>query len=91
MTIVQSIHIDHASARPDTQKQVGEFDPSEREQLDQLLGMALFDPILKERLLSGPSCDYLRQFGLSERLCSWLSRLESPTLIQLARSIAYHP
>ncbi len=63
------------------------FHQSERERLDNLIGLALLDPEICERLVNKRDPSLLSTFGLSKQMQDWLKSLNASTLKELAQLI----
>jgi hypothetical protein len=60
---------------------------SERERLDNLIGLALLDDKVCDRLVTKRDPDLLSTFGLSEQAQKWLIEIEATTLRDFAQAI----
>jgi hypothetical protein len=60
---------------------------SERERLDNLIGLALLDNEVCERLVTKRDRALLSAFGLSEQTQDWLKNITASTLKELAQAI----
>jgi hypothetical protein len=61
---------------------------SERERLNNLIGLALLDDKICDRLVTKRDPDLLSTFGLSEQAQKWLIGIEAATLKDFAQAIA---
>jgi hypothetical protein len=59
----------------------------EKRRLDNLMGMALLDERICERLLNERDTSWLTSFGLSTETQSWLQTVEAQSLTELAQAI----
>ena len=59
----------------------------EQKRLDNLMGVALLDQDVCDRLLSARDESLLEAFGLSEETRSWLRKLQPTSLVDLAQAI----
>lgn len=62
----------------------------ERERLDTLLGAALVNSDVRQRLLRDRDLSLFRAFSLSEETQTWLCGIKVTSLTELAQAIAYH-
>ncbi len=60
---------------------------SERERLDNLLGLALLDQGICEQLVAQRDTSLLAAFGLSEDTQRWFMRIKASTLKELAQGV----
>ena len=60
---------------------------SERERLDDLMGLALLDKDFRERLIVQHDASLLEPFGLSDETRQWLATLRVTTLKEFAQAI----
>lgn len=60
----------------------------ERKRLESLLGLALLEPSICDRLLKDHDEALLNEFGLSEETKQWLKMLKADTLLDLAEAIS---
>ncbi len=63
------------------------FSQTERERLDELIGLALLDKTACEQLVTERDPRLLSTFGLSEQTQDWLRSLKATTLKDLAQAI----
>jgi hypothetical protein len=61
---------------------------SERQRLDNLIGMALLDTGVREQLVTKRDDGLLSAFGLSQETKDWLKALKVSSLVELAEAIA---
>jgi hypothetical protein len=59
----------------------------ERRRLDNLMGLALLDESVCERLLDGRDQSLLSAFGLSYETQAWLRAIQASSLVELAEAI----
>jgi len=59
----------------------------ESRRIDNLMGVALLDPDVSERLVKGRDDTLLASFGLSKETRSWLRTIPAKTLVELADAI----
>lgn len=59
----------------------------ERKRLDDLVGAALLDPDICERLVNKRDDSLLRAFGLSEETQGWLRGIKASSLVEFANAI----
>lgn len=59
----------------------------EKQRLDSLMGLALLDEDIRERLVYKRDQSLYRAFGLSAETQAWLSRLKASSLAELAEAI----
>ncbi len=63
----------------------------ERKRLDHLMGVALLDEEVRERLVTQRDASLLAAFGLSEETQGWLRGIKANTLVELAEAIVSSP
>lgn len=59
----------------------------ERQRLDNLMGLALLDQDVCDRLLTQRDASLLSAFGISEETQSWLRMIPATTLVEFAQAI----
>lgn len=62
----------------------------DRESLDALLGAAMLDRGVRQRLLSERDSTLLLNFAISDETQAWLDSIQAQSLTELAQAIAYH-
>ncbi len=62
----------------------------EKQRLDNLMGVALLDQEICERLLQKKDHSLLAAFGLSEQTQAWLHDVQAGSLAELAQAIVTH-
>ncbi len=62
----------------------------ERENLDALLGAAMLDRGVRQRLLGERDSALLLNFAISDETQAWLDSVQAQSLTELAQAIAYH-
>jgi hypothetical protein len=67
------------------------FTPDERNSLDALLGAALIDPSIRQRLVHRRDTSLLTSFAIPAPLQLWLKNLPAGSIMEIAQAIAYHP
>ena len=67
------------------------FSKEEKQRLDNLMGIALLDTEVCERLVSERDDSLLTAFGLSEKTRSWLHAIPADSLDELAQAIVAGP
>lgn len=67
------------------------FTPTERASIDALLGAALLDKELCERLVNGRDTALLTANGLSLPVQRWLKSLPASNITEIAQAVIYHP
>lgn len=69
------------------------LDQSERDRLDNLLGLALLDKNVCEQLVVKRDSSLLAAFGFSEETQRWLTRIHASTLKEFAQAVlaAFNP
>lgn len=60
----------------------------ERRRLDHLLGVALLDENVRNRLVNGRDEELMTAFGLSEKTQWWISSLAATSLSDIAKHVA---
>jgi hypothetical protein len=63
----------------------------ERSRIDNLIGVAMLDAKVSERLVRERDESLFRAFGLSEETRSWLRTVQANSLVELARAIVAVP
>jgi hypothetical protein len=79
-----------SSARSDRGKDAYTLTDDDRERLDALLGAALVDAEVRQRLLSGQCASLMADFAIPEETQVWLRGIKTASLTELAQAIAYH-
>lgn len=59
----------------------------ERQRLDNLMGIALLDADVRDRLVNQRDDSLLTAFGLSNETKNWLHAIQADTLVELAQEI----
>lgn len=59
----------------------------EKQRLDNLMGAALLDPEIQDRLVNQRDASLFTAFGLSQKTQQWLHQIRAQTLIELAQAI----
>jgi hypothetical protein len=59
----------------------------EAHRLDKLMGAALLDPDIQDRLVNQRDASLFTAFGLSQKTQQWLCQIRAQTLIELAQAI----
>jgi hypothetical protein len=67
------------------------FTPTERASIDALLGTALVDQAVHERLVYERDTAFLTANGLSLPVQRWLKSLAVNSLVEIAQAVTYHP
>jgi hypothetical protein len=63
------------------------MDKDEKQRLDNLMGIALLDTEVRERLVNKRDKSLLTAFGLSQETQNWIREINATSLIELAQAI----
>ena len=63
------------------------MDKDEKQRLDNLMGIALLDTEVRERLVNKRDKSLLTSFGLSQETQNWIREINATSLIELAQAI----
>ncbi len=66
------------------------MDQDEKQRLDNLMGVALLNTEVCERLVRQRDAALLNAFGISPETQAWLRRLQAGSLVELAQAITAH-
>jgi len=67
------------------------FTTIERASIDALLGTALVDQAVCERLIHKRDTAFLTANGLSQPVQRWLKNLSASSIAEIAQAVIYHP
>jgi hypothetical protein len=63
------------------------MDKAEKQRLDNLMGIALLDTEVRDRLVNKRDKSLLTAFGLSQETQNWIREINATSLIELAQAI----
>jgi len=66
------------------------FSAAERDSLDVLLGAALLDSDVRQRLVVRRDTTLFNSYAISQRVQRWLKALQATSVAEIAQAVAYH-